>query len=81
MRRVVIMDSLTKTVKGTATCVGGMVSIEVSGMRRQSWERGILFCGREVSPADGELFLDALLDRYSRTSYLFAVESRAQEPE
>lgn len=80
MRRVTILDSVIKVVVATVTCVNGTVTIEREGQRRESWERGILFRGRNVIPADGELFLDVLLDRYSRTSYLFAVESRDSNP-
>jgi hypothetical protein len=74
MRRVAIVDSVTTEVQATVTCIAGTVTIEGEGLRRKSWEQGVPFCGRNVVPADGELFLDALLDRYSRTSYLFAVE-------
>lgn len=81
MRRVAIFDSVTKAVQATVTCVDGIVTIEGEGQRRESWERGIRFCGRDVMPADGELFLDALLDRYSRTSYMFAVESSDSIPQ
>lgn len=73
-RRLAIVDGLTREVRATVTCAGGIVTIDANAKRRHSWERGIVFCGREVTPADGELFLDALLDRYSRTSHLFAVE-------
>ena len=59
MRRVAIFDSVTKTIQATVTCVDGIVTIEGEGQRRESWERGIRFCGRDVMPADGELFLDA----------------------
>lgn len=74
MRMVSIIDSQTKAVRATVTCVGGIVTINANTNRRLSWERGILYRGRDVTPADGELFLDALLDRYSRTSYLSVVE-------
>ncbi len=74
MRRVAIVDSLTKAVQVTVTCADGIVTIEAEGQRRESWERGIRFCGRDVTPSDGDLFLDALLDRYSRTGYMFALE-------
>ena len=80
MRRVDIIDSRTKAVKMTVTCVDGVVSIKGSGARRQAMEEGILFRGRRVMPSDGDLFLDVLLDRYSLTSYVFAVESREGVP-
>ena len=80
MRRVDIIDSRTKAVKMTVTCVDGVVSIEGIGARRQAMEEGILFRGRRVMPSDGDLFLDVVLDRYSRTSYVFAVESREDVP-
>lgn len=76
MARVIhIVDALTGEVQGIVGFDKGVVTIDTNDHRRESFERGIqVWGGRRVTPADGEAFLAAVLDRYSRTRYCCAVE-------
>ncbi len=74
MRRVVLLDRLTGAVKTTITWPGQEITIQDKGRRAKAWEKGLQCAGRLIAPRHGEIFLDAILETYARSSYVSAVE-------